>query len=149
MTFYLSVGFIVLVTKTASGVMPTEIDITEIDFEVLLRPNQFGAGIETKFIGVHGQRGYGLSGIFQTLANAMPYFLSSPIGQAMFEGGQNIVRDVFAGENVKKTLSKHGRNVFRNLTGLGRKRKSPIGVVIRHKRKRNDTVRSPKVSLLS
>lgn len=141
--------FIVISAKITSGDMPTDIDITEIDFEVLLKPNQFGGGLETKFIGVYGQRGYGLSGIFQTLANAIPYFLSSPIGQTMLESGRNIVRDIISGENVKQTLGRHGRNAVRNLTGLGKKRKhkTPVGVVIRHKRIRKDTGRSSKVSL--
>jgi len=99
----------------------TEFNYDMINWSNLLQ-EQTGNGMF--FRGVEMQRGRGFGAIVSMLPRLIPAFLNSPVGKELISAGSNIISDVKTGSDVKTALKKRGRQSIRNLTGLGKKKKT-------------------------
>lgn len=82
-----------------------------------------GGGEISIWRGVRPQRGNGIGGILRRLFQALPAFLSSPLGRTVVDSGKAVVSDVMAGNDVGTSVKTNARQAVKNLTGLGRKKR--------------------------
>lgn len=97
-----------------------DFDYDKIDFKSLI--TQRGSGV--KFIGSKYQRGYGIGGIVRKLRYAIPAFLKSPIGKQVIQTGISSLSDIAQGTPPTTAIKIHGRQAIKNLTGLGKRKRT-------------------------
>ena len=74
------------------------------------------------FRGTRMQRGYGIGGIFRSLARfAMPLFKKSAesVGKRALKAATEVGRDVLDGKSFKESTKSRGREVFKDLANQG------------------------------
>ena len=104
-------------------VMRVTFNANNIDWKNLFL-HQHGAGDISRFRGVVTQRGAGFGALLKTIIRLIPAFIGSPLGTELLNAARNIKTDVSQGEPVLGSVKKHGRQVIKNMTGIGKKKKT-------------------------
>ena len=108
------------------------LDLTAINWNDLIKNGPAGRG---PFVGMvcqrGGMRGRGIGGILASIISMIPAFLKSAVGKELLSTGENVVSDLLKGAPATATLTHRARQSVKNLTGLGRIKKS-VGVLKPH-----------------
>ena len=97
------------------------VKLENIPFNRLVHPPNGGRAY---VVGLKNQRGGGLGAFLGHIVAMIPQFLASDVGKQLVSAGKDVIGNLKEGKDIKTALKKSGRKVVRNLTGLGRKRRS-------------------------